>query len=252
MTCSCSDFLPCLSPAPAPLIRHSHGRAAWNTEPEAQRPERSEPCSCPVFAEWLFPLLSLKKEALPKFSPYCIGRKHPGLQPVALWSSALPPGARGQAGPATLGSRGGALRVKGQPQKPQDCLVSLLWTHQLRALRFPSVPLWLFYKMHFLQKHRKTGTALPPWPAAFNLQLSCWAPSLEAIPIPSQIHSISSHSFLNKSHILKSKSFNNSSWNNGFAWWIRAPHFYLSCACITCNAYPILSLLNIILRFFNT
>lgn len=176
---------------------------------------------------------------------------HPGLQPVALWSSALPPGARGQAGPATLGSRGGALRVKGQPQKPQDCLVSLLWTHQLRALRFPSVPLWLFYKMHFLQKHRKTGTALPPGPAAFNLQLSCWAPSLEAIPIPSPIHSISSHSFLNKSHILKSKSFNNSSWNNGFAWWIRAPHFYLSCACITCNAYPILSLLNIILRFFN-
>ena len=27
------------------------------------------------FAEWLFPLLSREKAALPEFSPHCIGRK---------------------------------------------------------------------------------------------------------------------------------------------------------------------------------
>lgn len=122
---------------------------------------------------------------------------HPGLQPAVLGSSAWPPRAWGWAVPVTVGSGpveqpwGWRVSFRGG----WECPVRPLWIHQLRALRFPSVPLWLFYKMHFLQKHRKIGTALPLWPAAFNLQLSCWAASLEAIQIPSQIHSVSPHSF---------------------------------------------------------
>lgn len=91
-----------------------------------------------------------------------------------LWSS-----------PEVAGPASGPMRVPCQP----------VVTRQLRALPFPAVPLWLFYKMHFLQKHRKVGTDLPLWPAAFNLQLSYCSASLEGIQIPSKVHEVSPHLF---------------------------------------------------------
>lgn len=112
---------------------------------------------------------------------------HSRLGPVVPSSSARPPRPCDQLGQWLQGPKGQPLSVKSQLQRQLECFSRLLWIHQLRALCFPSVPLWLFYKMHFLQKHRKTGTALPLWPAAFNLQLSYLAPWFKAIQICSRI-----------------------------------------------------------------
>lgn len=119
---------------------------------------------------------------------------HPRLWPVVPSSSAWPPRAQGRGGPVTAGSHGAALRRRASFGDGGRSALSASCEFTAQSSPFPSVPLWLFYKMHFLQKHRKTGTALP-LTCSFNLQLSCWAPMFGAIQIHSETQSASPHSF---------------------------------------------------------